>query len=346
MKKALSIIIILASLLSLIGCSKNADAPEGMQLVRGGEDCGYYFFAPEEWTVANLGEVSSAYASNVDSSSISYVETDMPAGTVREYIDESLKEFSFKVTPVYDIAEVTFGNAESALSFVYDYDYSGHAFRTKQIFATYDGRFGIFTFTALRESLSAKDMTQYDYYKEKIDKVISEFKFVGKGEATPPALYEYDEEGYALVSDPSVAKFSLYLTRDFTVDYSSGIVSAALEDGSSLTVSRVTGAGVDVGTYLGKRLDELSAIVTDLDVIEFEDEEGKTHTVNGKASLGNARLAASQEYTFVYNNTKYHVYQVCAVTFFDGFVFTYTATEENYGEHLELIKKIAEKVEF
>ena len=31
---------------------------------------------------------------------------------------------------------------------------------------------------------------------------------------------------------------------------------------------------------------------------------------------------------------------------FNGFVFTYTATEENYAKHIDTIMKIAEKVEF
>ena len=344
LKRILSIFVLIGTMLSLAGCKNGSDVPDGMQLVRGGEDVGYYFYAPEEWTVSNLGDISAAYASRVDPSSISYTECEMPECTIEEYIDKSLLEFSFKVTPLYDIEDTTFGNADRAVSFVYEYDYDTVRYRTKQIFASYGERFGIFTFTSRTDNMSSSELSQYDYYKDKIQSVIDNFKYVDISISSPSEKPSY--EGYALVSDPSVSNFSLYLTDDFTVDYSSGIVSATLSDGSNLTLSRVTGAGVDVGTYLDTRLDELGAIVSDLTVIEFEDENGEMKKINGAANLGNARAAASLEYTFVYNNVEYHVYQVCAVTVFDGFVFTYTAKEENYEKHLDLIMEIAEKVEF
>ena len=59
MKKITSIILILATLLSLalLTSCKKSDAPEGLQLVKGGADYAYSFYAPEEWVVANLGDM-------------------------------------------------------------------------------------------------------------------------------------------------------------------------------------------------------------------------------------------------------------------------------------------------
>lgn len=346
MKKLLSLLILAAVIFSFASCSEKSDAPDGMQLVRGGEDVGYYFYAPEEWTLSSLGNISAAYASNVDTTSISYVETDMPDMTLDEYVEKSLSEFTFDTTVVYGLTETSFANAQSAASIVYDYSYAEHDFRTKQIFTTFEGRFGIFTFTSFRENRSSGELIQYDYYKDKLTAVIDNFKYVTKSGSETMPEYAFSSDGFALVSDPKIAKFALYLTDDFTVDYSSGITSATLPDGSNINLSRASGIGVSVGTYFDIRLEELGELTSDLKVIEFTDEDGEIKTVNGKAKLGNANAAASHEYTFVYNNETYHVYQVCAVTVFDGFVFTYTAKEENYYKHIELIEKIAERIEF
>ena len=54
MKKIIALITLLASVFSLVACADTTGLPEGMQLVRGGEEYGYYFYSPEEWTVANV----------------------------------------------------------------------------------------------------------------------------------------------------------------------------------------------------------------------------------------------------------------------------------------------------
>lgn len=337
MKKILAFVMIIASLASLIACGKNDGVPDGMQLVRGGEDVGYYFYGPEEWTVANLGNISATYASNVDSSSITYVETDMPSGTVQEYFTNSLAEFPTPPTVLEPQGgeTVTFGTAESAVKFVYDHEYSGHKFRTMQIFVKHGERFGIFTYTSFLENKSSADKTQYEYYLEKVDAVIKNFKFTERTNAEAAPEYEV-VDGYKLISDKSVAKFSLYVPEDFKVEYSSGISCASLDDGSNITLTRATSTGVSVADYWNNRKSELEAIVGGITLVE----EVKS------TSFGNAKNAASYEYTYVYNGTVYHVYQVFAVTTFDGFVFTYTATDENYSKHLDTIMKITEKVEF
>ncbi len=345
MKKLSILLLILISLITLASC-KEKELPEGMQLVNGGDNIGYYFYAPEEWTVANLGKISSAYASNVDASSVSYIETDSPLGTVDEYFKESLKEFPEAPVIVSENQPTTFGNADGAIMYVYDHQYEDHTFRTMQIFTSFEGRFGIFTFTSPNEHKSASDksVTQYDFYQEKRQSIIDNFKYVSKnGTENDKPIYEKDADGYNLVSDASVSKFSLYLPDEFNVEFSSGMVSASLEDGSNITMSRAVSTNVSVGDYFKNRIDELSKIVTDIKIIEFTDENGEVKTINGNVKFGNAKSAASQEYTFVYNEQTYHVYQICSVHNFNGFVFTYTATEENYAKHLDIIQKICEK---
>ena len=350
MKKILSLLLLLALAMGLVSCgNKSSDIPEGMQLVRGGSDIGYYMYAPEEWTVSNQGNISAAYASGVDSSSITYTEIEPPKMSVAEYFAESSKSYTadmnFKLLCGNEGNAIKFGNADKATKFEFDFEYSGNEFRSMQILAEYDGRFGIFTFTALRKNVSSSEVFQYDYYKDKIDSAILNFKYVKKtGEVTEP---EYEtKDGYKLISDKSVAKFKLYVPEDLKVEYSSGIVSAVFSDGSSVNMAKATETNVRVDEYLSRRITELSAIVSDVTVIPHVNSDGTTTNFNTNVSFGNAKSAASQEYTFVYNGVTYHVYQICAITTFNGFVFTYTATEENYSKNLDTIKKIIEKVEF
>ena len=332
-----------ACLMSLFSCSGTAGVPEGMQLVRGSESLGYYFYAPEEWTVANIGEVASAYASSVDSSNVSYVEIDPIDTTVKEYFEKSLLEFTLEVEVVNQDGEaVIFGNADNARAFVFDYTYAEHKFRTMQIFAEFENRFGIFTFTSFRENMSSSEKTQYEYYLEKVKSITDNFKFVSKTKGEDAPTFEKGEDGYYLVSDHKTAGFSLYLPDGFEVDYSSGIVTAHTEDGSSLTLSRATSTGVDITTYWNMRKAELEALFGNITVILKDGQEKELY----EATLGDSNRAAAVEYTYEYAGKTYHVYQIFGVTTWNGYVFTFTATEDNYQSHIDAIKAIAGKVKF
>ena len=346
MKKTLALLLLLATLFSITACGNDDGIPDGMQLVRGGEKYGYYMYAPEEWTVSGYGEIATAYASKLDMSSVSYVEIPMPEGTLEEYFNESLNEFpeSSAVKVITQNEELNFGNADSAKKYVYEHEYSEntssenggrHKFRTMQIFVIYKSRFGIFTFTSPLEHISSSEKVQYDYYDEKISNVIKYFKFIDKGTADPEPEYETDADGYRLVSDKSKVKYSLYLPEGMNIEHASGITVATFADSSSITLSTATNTGITFNEYWTVRKDELSEIVTNIREIELD-----TPT-----KLGNSRAAYLYEYTFVYNNTTYHTYQVLAKSFLNGYVFTYTATEENYNTNLETVMKIAEKVQ-
>ena len=350
MKKILSLLLLLTLIAGLFACGKNDDGvPEGMQLVCGGSDVGYYMYAPEEWTVSNHGSISAAYASKVDNSTITYTETEMPKMSFAEYFNESAKSYTedmkFKLLTSKDGVATTFGNADEAIMFEFEFEYLKYTHRSLQILAKYKERFGIFTFTSYTTNLSSPDESQYDYYKEKIDTVIAEFKYVEKNGKSEAPSYEI-VDGYKLISDSSVAKFNFYVPENYTPSYSSGIVSAYMDDGSSVNISRPKQTNVRIDEYLNNRIEELKSIVFDVTVIPHVNSDGTTENYNLNAELGNAKDAASHEYTYVYNGVKYHVYQVCAVTRNDGFVFTYTATEENYYKHIDTVYEIAKRINF
>ena len=156
------------------------------------------------------------------------------------------------------------------------------------------------------------------------------------GTASEPTDYETDADGYRLISDKSLAKFSLYVPEEFTVKSSSGIVEAYLPDGSNINMTTAGNTGVVVSDYWKGRKAELENLFGEVTVIG---EDMKT-------SLGETDRAFAYEYKFFYNGEEYHVYQVLAITTFNGYVFTYTAKEESYSSHLDTVKKIMDKVRY
>ncbi len=371
MKRKIAIILltvtVLSSMLILSSCSKKSDVPSGMQLVAGGKSEGYYFYAPEEWTVSNVGEIKSAYASRVDTSSVSFCEIDAakmaPVGInpadyfFNSYFESGLSEFpeGAKLEVTKSGEEALFGKekeaADRAVKYTYNMEYTEHKFGFMQILLEKNGRFFVFTYCALLETRT-DNKTYYDFYLEKVQSVIDEFRFVEADGGTDEKLeYKRDEDGYLLVTDKDYAGFEFYIPEVFGLDYASAVVSATHEDGSNINMSEsMMTATMSIDAYLKYRHEELSEFVTELTIIPSPD--AKEGQIAAPVKFGNADAAWSCEYTFIYNGEKYHVFQVYAVNRpplslnGEGFVFTYTAKEANYTLHSEEIDSIIEKVKF
>lgn len=364
MKKILLILTILLTLSLLCGCSDEYATPEGMQFVGGGEDKGYYFFAPEEWTVGKeMDGISYVYASRVDPTSISFMEID-PAMFSKPDPSKGDEAFFFEdyfnLTKSEFPASTRFGdkNGESCLlgtgdtkatrAVKYTYSYlvkSGYSDADErvafmQIFASHGGRFYILTYAATLEE-KTEGVTTYDYYLEKLQTVIDNFRFTDKtGSQELKKEYEHDADGDILASDENLAGFTLYVPSDFAVDYSSAIVSATHSDGSNITMTKATATGTTIAKYWEFRKTELSnyaECITDI---------GKNpHEIE----FSNTNNAAACEYTYVYNGKTFHVYQIFCVSgglVQNGYIFTYTAVEDNYNLHFNDISRILKKVKF
>ena len=371
MKKICAAILLLAimitSVLLLASCSDSSEVPEGMQLVYGSDADGYYFYAPGEWTVSNIGEIKSAYASRVDSTSVSLAEV-FPSPTVpgsdiedyffTSYFSESLSEFPEGMTPNVTISGETtvFGKegftADKAVKYTYNYEYSDNTFGFMQILLKEGERYFVFTFCALLEQ-RADDKTYYDYYLDKLQQVIEEFKFVEKTENNKTAEYQKDKDGFILISEKKLAGFKLYVPDSFVPDYSSAIVSATHADGSNVNMAKATGTGEQPSEYVMRRFKEIEAVtgskITCADATYGEN--GEITAITHKAlEFGNAKAAYAYEYEFTYNGSTYRVYQVLVIDgfgiFYDGYVFTYTAKDVNYSSHIDKINSIIQKVEF
>ena len=348
----------------LCGCGEELEIPEGMQLISGGEDKGYYFFAPEEWTKGEeMNGMNYVYASRVDTTSISFIEID-PKTFVKPDPTKSDEEFflndyfnslksEFPSTTVFSEENgkaCLLGSGETkadkAVKYTYNYLYKSPTTEAEQrvafmqILASHDGRYYIMTYAA---SLAEKneEVTTYDYYLEKLQSVIDNFRFVER-KSSEEAKKEYpsDTDGDILASDEKLAGFTLYVPKDFTVDYSSAIVSATHSDGSNITMTKATATGNTIGNYWEFRKSELSAYVDSItDITE------NPHEIE----FSNAKNAAACEYTYVYNGKTFHVYQIFCVSgglIQNGYIFTYTSTNDNYDLHIDDINRILEKVEF
>ena len=333
-------LIIITILTALCGCSQGSDAPDGMQLVRGSDALGYYFYSPIGWIAASQGKIASSYVSTIDSTSVTLVEAKMPEGTIKEYFEAAKADFTFDIEVKNEGGEpivAKLGNAEEALQYTYDYEYSGFKFRTIQIFAKFEGRFYIFTFTAQLTERSA-GVSYYDFHLENsLPSIVENVKFVTKS-GTEPAPEYTEVDGYLLVSDNKLCGFDMYVPKDYNVDYSDGIVSVTREDGANITVSKSTATGVTIKDYWANRKNELEVIVGTVTEIEVNKSEGVT--------LGNLATAASYEYTYELGGVKYHVYQVFAVDTFEGYAFTFTAPESVYAERIGEALDVAARLEF
>lgn len=372
MKKLyLALILILATLL-LASCGE-AEAPEGMQLVYGSDEDGYYFYSPANWNISNLDGIKAAYVSKINITSVSFSEVAVtpPDGVnatdyfFTDYFNDSLSEFPTEPTITKNAEDTVFGaegaKADKAIRYEYNYEYEGHTFGFVQILMTKHGSYYIFTYTSTFDKYD-EEKTYYETYLDKLDMVINNFKFVEKkgAESEDNTVYEKDADGYILVSDEELCGFKLYVTEDFKVDYSSAAVSVSLTDGSNIMITETSPANLYIDEYWAQRKEELSKIVTSLTVIseiptervkegEPGYEEYKAAVLNSACSLGNAVSAYLCEYTYEYNGSTYHVYQIFAVdsSFMgSGYTFTYTAKEENFKNHLDTVKKIISKVEF
>ena len=352
MKRITSIMLIIATLLSLLlltSCKKS-DAPEGMQLVKGGIDYAYSFYAPEEWVVANLGEVACTYASRVDTTSMTFAETTRPEGSIKDYFESEKALFPYEITVLTDGESCSFGNADKlALKYVYTYEYKKVDYTCMQIFVENGEEFYIFTYTASNKE-RAPETSYYQYYLEKVQASIDAFKFNNKTSPTPEKpSYEKDADGYLLVSDNRIAGFSLFVPDTYNVDYASMLVSVS-SGGKNITMSETTYPATTQDEYWKKRREDIEAIAD-----KITDENGKTTSsfkelaISEKIDPADADAAVKYEYSYILDGIEYRVCQILTRKGTLGgsvYVFTYTATVDEYESGLTEAMEIFKKVQY
>lgn len=351
MKKILLILaVLLIGALSLISCGSKDDAPEGLQTADVREDAGYVFYAPENWSVINAESISAAKVSAINNTSITFTEAPVPATTLPEYFDESMasmpKAIADTLTVTVRDSKCNFGNADGeCLKYVYTYKYEGYDFACMQILVNNGGKFYIFTYNSYGDVNS--ESSDYQSYLSAVQLAIDNFTFTeAKGDSGVQS-YQKDADGYNMVSNKEISGFELYLPDTYTVLYSDAYVKAKITDGANISISKATSTGVSIADYWNLRKTKLSNFVSNI-------EEIAVNQVNDAASAENKVIfgdldrakVAAYEYKYTFNGNTYHVYQVMGVDVLSGYVFTYTALEDEYNTHIDEIKTILEKVRF
>ena len=347
---ALMALITLFGVLAMTSCGNKDGAPKGMQLVRGGDDVGYTFYGPEEWVVANYGDIACTYASKIDMSSMTFVETVMPTGTVEEYFASEKTKFPYEILVSVDGEACNFGNSYNAKKYVYSYTYKDFSYTCMQIFVTHGARFFIFTYTASNAKRQGGDLSYYEYYLDKVQAAIDAFVFTEKLTTAPTPEYEKDPDGYKLISDKVISGFKLYVPDSFKVDHASALVSATHPDGTNINMSRTTYTEVSSEAYWQVRKQNIEAFADKLPEGEGGALVSSLKQIGDKPTqlyLDDIRWALAYEYTYVYEGVTYHVYQIHIVqSATNGYVFTYMAREENYEEHLAEMQAVLDKIEY
>ena len=343
MRRFLAILGLVAVLAcSMISCEKNDGVPEGLQVVDESKDGGYIFYGPEGWTVSNRAGVSACYVSPVNNTSITFTEAKMPEVPLNEYFRESFSAAPYDITLLKEGESCNFGNAKEAYKYVYTYSVDKYELACMQILVRNDGRFYIFTYSSYGKV--EDESSDYRTYLEAVQLATDNFKFteVGGGES---AEYPVGEDGYMLVSDKDVCGFELYVPEGLTVVDSSALATVKLSDGANISLTKATGTGVSIADYWNNRRDELELYVDAITEIAINQVNGEGEAEIILGNLDRAKVAA-YEYTYEFGGKAYHVYQVMGVDSWNGYVFTYTAQESEYGEHLDTVRDILGRVKF
>ena len=356
MKKiSLFLMILLLAAVSLISCGKKDEAPEGLQTADVCAEGGYTFYAPENWAIVNAENISAAKVSAINNTSITFTEADAPVGTLPEYFDASIATLpeGIKATLTLTVRDekCNFGNADGeCLKYVYTYKYEEYDFACMQILVNHGERFYIFTYNSSGDVND--ESSDYRRYLDVVQLSVDSFLFTAPTEVADSVDYPKDADGYNMVSDKKIAGFELYLPDTWDVLFSDAYVKAKITDGANLSLSKATGTGVSISDYWNIRKNELSNFVTDIreiavnQVNSFDAEGnavGESTVVFGDLAPGKV---AAYEYSYSFNGRVYHVYQVMGVDSFNGYVFTYTALEDEYADHIDEIKTILRKVRF
>lgn len=349
MKKALAILLSLIMILTaLTACSKkDSDIPEGMQLARGGEDVGYYMYAPEEWVVANQDElgVACTYVSKINNTSITLVEADFAESDITGYVARELEKFpdAFAVTETLALKEDALGNAERAWKIGYTYTYGEYTYQVMQIFAIYKGRSYILTYSASVGTYDG-EVSYYEKFLEKAQSVIKNIKFVDKKDAdAQKPTYPKDADGYSLISNEKLCGFNMYIPDSYTLDFATSMVSATRVDGTNINVSEATDTNTDSVGYWTTRHETLERLGATVSLMAPTNDIASSQVT---VELGEGVRATSLKYSFTFAGKTSCVYQVLIVKGFTGYVFTYTASEDCFEANFAEMQTILNKIEF
>ena len=191
MKKIASLLLVLATLLFAVSCSKAAgDAPQGYKLASNDALCDYALYVPEVYvTESNQSNFTIATLSNADKCTISVAKLEnVYAATVAEYGEECKSDYAFLSdfavvsqgtdkdgNPVeWEKASVGTGEkVKEGYRYVFTGRFNGTSYKYQQIFLVHGNAFSsalyCITFTSTAE--------HYDMHLEALNSILGYFYF-------------------------------------------------------------------------------------------------------------------------------------------------------------------------
>lgn len=350
-----------------VSCGEDALAPEGMQVARGGEDEGYYFYVPDGWVVANYGDFASAYVSKANPTAVTFAEAEMPesgkdgfsADEAKAYFADSMKGLAYAEGMKISVngEEAGFGNAKGfKFDFTYDYpreDGGVIKYRSLQYLIARGERLYVFQYSSrdVAPDYSSDGKTYFDIYLEADENtvnasdVIAQFKFLEKEPVTAPKTAGSSGE-LVLVSDKDTAGFNFYAPSDSVPVSTGALVQHDLGGGSSVAISELvlsTTAEHPDKYFEGIRVNMEKAFgtVNHLNPATVENEN--------RISVTGANWGYVYEYSYSYGGEDYRGCMII-IGKQDGllsrsyYAFTYTAKTASYDK--ALLDAMVAKLEF
>ena len=335
MKKFLILLLLLATALSLASCDtglsgNESDIPSGMKIAESG--AGYTFYVPEDWTVETSTGLTMVYVSTTDHSNVTLVRiaTDK---TPAAYFAENEATLS-SVLDGYALLEArddtTFGGVTASVR-VYTGKVAGVEYKYMQFLTQKDGTLYLFTYTA-ETRIPSGDVSYYDRYVETVLEMADAFAFRGEatepGTATPPEEIR-NEAGLLLVSDPAVARYSLYAPDSWQSDLRNGTTSIS-KGGAVVTVTvEYPQNAQNIAEYWAAQVATYEKMYEDFTIVEAECSAPVEKVEDIEVWLDGYQ-AVRYVYTFTHAGTAYKVQRLMTR---DGIYFvslTYTAKADVY----------------
>ena len=172
MKKILTVLLLVACLVSAVGCANTDPTPDGMQNVAL-ESAKYNLYVPESWVPSSYN-ISGAKATPEDHApnvivTVHYPESEVtPASYWSEYcMPEHTMVFS-SFTLIEDGSDAILGGKD-AKKYRFSYIFGDTLYQCQQVIAVYDFNVYVLTYTAIS--------TAYDTYAAEVDSIVSSFTF-------------------------------------------------------------------------------------------------------------------------------------------------------------------------
>ena len=342
MKKIISVLLLVCTILACFVACKKDDSPEGYQLVSG-EDEIFNLYVPKSWSSNLSSGVAGAYAS-IENKILVNAKTIRNAKnyTIGEYMSVALDSYKkmdgFEL--VSDPAQTTLG---SYAAYVVEYKANlketkdgktvDRAYTFKVISAKVEATFTTLIYTAPTE--------HYSTYLPQFDEIVAKFEFktFADGELEKDDFMvlvdENTPEGFQIASNDKY-EYRLYVPLTWTVQRRTYNPKAyfSTTDSSNITMNmRVA----DEDIYDGKTYWEDYQKGTYFNLSEI--------VIDENAKLGQYP-AYGVDYTCEISGVVYKIKQVFLTVNGNIYIFTYTSNRRNYEKHLEDVNKIIEMFEF